>query len=422
MFTRSLPTHRTDWTHVASLGVRLHTRVWGASHARGVTPIVLVSGLGVSSRYWIPLGRRLGDRFHVLAPDLPGFGRSPPSPGTAWPAGPAPRQQAEHLRAWMDARGIRRAILIGHSTGTQTVADFAARHPERVKRVVLAAPTYAAGYRSFAQQIPRLLLAAFFERLSLVPKLIYDYLSIGVLRVIQQASRTMRSPIENSLPRIAAPCLIVCGEFDPIVPLRWAESLAALLPRGAMIVIGRVGHAFQYASPDITARLIGDFVAGRLDAAHGVHDGSVVVPLDAARSAGSFISPTAHGVLDYLASLLVMIASRRFARKPRRLLAAASIVGAASNAVSEHRVALVRALPMLPHVSVDGLLGVGLLIASATYLRGESRAARLATAGLGLYHLAAGALTVKPTGPATYHRPRTIASTGVGGSNIRSTA
>ena len=68
---------------------------------------MLVHGLALSSRYMVPLGRRLAARgYDVLAPDLPGFGRTRKPAGSGWPGGPNVREQADQLLAWMDACGI----------------------------------------------------------------------------------------------------------------------------------------------------------------------------------------------------------------------------------------------------------------------------------------------------------------------------
>src|SRR5215217_647908 len=72
----SRPAH--TWTDVPTLGCRVHARTWAGSPGEQRAPVVLVHGLGLSSRYLAPLGRRLAALGHrVLAPDLPGFGRSP---------------------------------------------------------------------------------------------------------------------------------------------------------------------------------------------------------------------------------------------------------------------------------------------------------------------------------------------------------
>ena len=75
---------RITWTEVPSLGISVHARTWsGGPQARGSSPVVLVHGLGLSSRYMIPLGQRLAMLgYDALAPDLPGFGRTPRPAGS----------------------------------------------------------------------------------------------------------------------------------------------------------------------------------------------------------------------------------------------------------------------------------------------------------------------------------------------------
>src|SRR5438270_1925127 len=62
------------WTRVN--GLRMHARVSANPIPNDVPNVVLVHGIGITSRYWIPTLIRLGLDFHVYAPDLPGFGKS----------------------------------------------------------------------------------------------------------------------------------------------------------------------------------------------------------------------------------------------------------------------------------------------------------------------------------------------------------
>ncbi len=231
------------------------------------TPVVLVSGLGVSGRYWRRLGRRLGGRFEVLAPDLPGFGRTPAVPGSRWPAGPDVREQADRLLAWLDARGIGRAVLVGHSVGCLAVVDLAARFPDRAERLVLAALPFEPGRRSLAACLLRLFWAAAFERPSLPPRLIAEYLATGPIRAGAQAVRSMHYPTERVLATVGVAALVLHGERDPLVSRQWARAVAALLPRAALVEMVGVGHALHDSAPTATANLIERFLSGELDAA-----------------------------------------------------------------------------------------------------------------------------------------------------------
>lgn len=80
-------------------------------------------------------------RFRTYVPDLPGYGRSDPSPDGV-------DRSAESILAMMDALGIERASIIGNSFGGIVASQFAAAHSDRVERIVLIG---GLGYNLFAQ-------------------------------------------------------------------------------------------------------------------------------------------------------------------------------------------------------------------------------------------------------------------------------
>ena len=401
---------RSAWTHVAAIGSAVHSREWGAARSaiEGRVPVVLIAGMGVSSRYWIPLARCLATRFDVLAPDLPGFGRSPKPPGARWPAGPSPREQSDQLLAWMDARGVRRAVLCGHSTGCHTVVDFAARFPERVEKLVIAAPPFEPGHRTIRQQLPRLLGAALFELPALLPVLAVEYASSGPLRALQQAIRVMADPMEEKLPRVQAPALVIGGRFDLLASQRWVELIVSRLPRAVLVVVERVGHALHFSSPAATATALGDFIEGRLDLTRLPVDGNVIAPVEQMRrdplGVPQVIPSRLHGALDYLVAAAAAALAWRAPRgsHSKAVFTATAIASTANNVVSDHRMSLTRKLPMVAHAQVDVLWGLGLIAAATKWLRRERAATRCTVAAIGLYQIASAALTVKRTGPARY--------------------
>ncbi|MGY1704579.1 alpha/beta fold hydrolase [Geodermatophilus sp. SYSU D00697] len=80
-----LPAPRSVWTDIPDAG-RVHARAWDGTAEGGGVPVVLLHGLGLSSRHLVPLGARLARLGHrVLVPDLPGFGRSPVRPAAGGP-------------------------------------------------------------------------------------------------------------------------------------------------------------------------------------------------------------------------------------------------------------------------------------------------------------------------------------------------
>lgn len=138
--------------------------------------VVLVHGLGMSADYWFRNGPALAAAgFRVLAPDLPGFGQT-----SRLATGLSVPQQAEALLDWARAMRLPPAVYVGHSLACQSVLEMAARSPETVRALVLAAPTGSGGgVRRALRQLAGLLVDATREPLSLFPVVLRDYLRAG---------------------------------------------------------------------------------------------------------------------------------------------------------------------------------------------------------------------------------------------------
>lgn len=124
-------------TRLLPLSSGLRVRLLEAGPAHGA-PVVLVHGWGAcvyTFRHAMPALARAGRR--VLAFDLRGHGLSdkPVGRGKYTVA-----EMCDDLRDFMDAAGVARADLLGHSLGGGVVLHFAVAHPERIRRLVLAAP------------------------------------------------------------------------------------------------------------------------------------------------------------------------------------------------------------------------------------------------------------------------------------------
>jgi pimeloyl-ACP methyl ester carboxylesterase len=97
----------------------------------GNPPLVVLHGLLGSSRNWQSTGTDLTARFHVYALDLRNHGRSPHAPEMTF------ADMMADVLSWMDAQGITRTTLMGHSLGGKVAMLAACRHPERVERLVV---------------------------------------------------------------------------------------------------------------------------------------------------------------------------------------------------------------------------------------------------------------------------------------------
>lgn len=117
--------HRCGYVTVN--GVRLHYLDWGGAGE----PLILLHGLGTTAHVFDDLAPRLTDRFRVLALTRRGHaGSDHPESGYTI------AQTTDDLRGFMDALGIGRADVAGHSLGGAEATRLAVEHPDRVRRVV----------------------------------------------------------------------------------------------------------------------------------------------------------------------------------------------------------------------------------------------------------------------------------------------
>lgn len=239
----------------------LFMRLSDGSKAPG-PPVVLVHGYVISSRYMVPTAERLAPFHPVYAPDLPGFGES----GKPRRVLDIP-ELADVLLQWMDVLGLERPVLVGNSMGCQVLVDLAARYPSRVGRLVLVGPSVDPAGRSMPTQILRLMIDALRERPSLIFLFLRDFWKAGVPRAWRTARYVLADRVEDKMPRVQAPTLVVRGERDPLVPLAWAEEMTRRLSRDRLAVIPGGPHGLNYSRPAELVREIRKFLAQAAPAA-----------------------------------------------------------------------------------------------------------------------------------------------------------
>lgn len=217
-------------------------------------PIVLLHGLVIAGRYMYPLAAALAQRARVYVPDMPGYGRSHPGPLLDIPG------LACALAAFLDAKGIHCAHYVGNSFGCQVLAEFAMRFPERVDRLVFQGLTVEPEARSAVAQIARLLWNSRNEAPGLRRISLGDYRRAGLKRAIRIAHLALKDRIENKLPQVGAPTLLVRGAKDSLMPEARAQTALSLLPRGQLTVLADRGHAINYTAPQELAACIQPFL------------------------------------------------------------------------------------------------------------------------------------------------------------------
>ena len=233
-------------------GLRLHDQ--GAGQG---APLVFVHGLAVSGRTFIPTLQALAPFYACRALDLPGYGVSD-DPGRVLDM----RGHADALASWLQAAGLEGAALVGNSAGCQVVADCAARFPDLVGPLVLISPTVDPAARGAVRQFLRFLRTGFRADVTQAPLLISDATRAGWGRVARTYRFMLADHIEHKLPDVTQPTLLIRGSADPIVPQRWIQQAAHLLPHGRWEVVAGGGHIAHYTLPQSVGLLIREFLDG----------------------------------------------------------------------------------------------------------------------------------------------------------------
>ncbi|HVW01081.1 MAG TPA: alpha/beta fold hydrolase, partial [Planctomycetaceae bacterium] len=243
-------------------GVHLNVETAGSGR-----PLLLVHGFPLDHRMW----RRQFDEFsrtnRVIAPDLRGFGKSDVTRGTV-----TMERFADDLAGLLDALHVYEPVVFcGLSMGGYIGWQFVRKHAKRVRGLVLcdtrsvadseearrlrmktAADVLASGPGAIAEAMLQRMLASstFAHRSEIVEELRASILSQSS-EAVAAASRGMaeRPDVQELLPRIEAPSLVIVGEHDAISPPAEMEQIAQGIPGAAYVVIPDAGHMTPLEAP-----------------------------------------------------------------------------------------------------------------------------------------------------------------------------
>ncbi|ROO61060.1 pimeloyl-ACP methyl ester carboxylesterase [Micromonospora sp. Llam0] len=236
-------------------------------------PIVLVHGLGVAAGLCVPVAGRLAATGTVLAPDLPGCGRSSkpePVPGVA--------ELGTAVASWLPAVVTAPAVLVGVSLGCQVVLEAAVQAPDWVSAVVLASPTVDRGRRAWRSQLWRWQVEQTTQSGRLKRIQLTDYRRAGVGRVLRTFSAALADRPEDRIRRVGAPVLVCRGSRDPLVSDRWVADLRRQAPDGRLRRLPGVVHAMSHDNPLEFARVIHGFLDELATTGGGVDGARAHVP------------------------------------------------------------------------------------------------------------------------------------------------
>jgi 3-oxoadipate enol-lactonase len=247
----------------------LHFEVTGAGE-----PVVLIHAFSLDRRMWEPQAGRLSQNHRLIRYDLRGHGESAEITG--------PYAGTDDLLDLLDHLRVGSATLVGLSAGAQIAVDFALSHPERVDRLVLAAPGLS-GYapqESWDWMAPVMNAAragdpATAARLwaetvlmampgqpaadSLMRRLVAD--NARLWSYSSNPERPLMPPAIGRLSEIRVPTLILVGERDLPDIHRVADTLLAGIPHSTRRVVPGAGHLLNLSAPAAFTEAVMEFLA-----------------------------------------------------------------------------------------------------------------------------------------------------------------
>ncbi|CAK0745565.1 Alpha/beta hydrolase [uncultured Gammaproteobacteria bacterium] len=258
--------------------------VWAATGGRRFNPpspahplpaVLFLHGSGMDHTTWTPQARWFAhhDRT-VLAPDLPGHGRS------AGPAITSVGGLAEMVICLLDAAGLAQVALVGHSLGALVALEAAAHFPDRVRAIGLigVGPVMPvnpilldAALNDLPQAAAMITAWAFGARASFGPAPTPGQALTGIGRRILGSSRpgALHADLTacntycdglSAATRVRCPTVLILGEHDRMSPVKVGRTLAAAIVGSRTVVVPATGHMLPVEAPNAVLDALASFI------------------------------------------------------------------------------------------------------------------------------------------------------------------
>lgn len=241
--------------------------------------VIFLHGVLNDHSVWILQTRSLAHHgWNVLAPDLPGHGHSAGEPPASVEAA------ADFVLALMDAAGVDKAALVGHSFGALIALEAAARSPERVSHLVLVGVAFPMTVSpvlleaSLNHPQKAIAMVNIFSHSTLAPPpsalgpgtWLYGG-SRALMRRVLASNRRVNlfhtgfkacdgyTGGDAAMARVSAPTLFILGEQDQMTQPKAARSLVRAAQHGRVVTV-HGGHQMMLEAPDAVLDAVRDFL------------------------------------------------------------------------------------------------------------------------------------------------------------------
>lgn len=236
--------------------------------------IVLIHGLGASAERWEFVIPEFSKHYKVIVPDLIGFGHSD-KPLVDYTSD----FFSDFLNNFLKKLGITKTHMIGSSLGGQIIAEFISKNQNIIENLVLVSPSGIMKHSTPA--LDAYVMAALYPNIEgaknafqmmagptkkINEKIILDFVERMKLPNAKMAFMSTLLGLKNaevittSLNKISAPTLIVWGENDPVIPIKYADDFVSSIKDCRFVTMDDCGHTPYVDDPQRFSKLVLDFL------------------------------------------------------------------------------------------------------------------------------------------------------------------
>ena len=244
--------------------------------------IILIHGFGGNKDNWPRFAKYLTPNYHVIIPDLPGFGDSSKPQDAKYNI----MSQVERLNLFVNELKLTKFHIAGNSMGGSIAGNYAATYPENVKTLALfdsagvVSPIKSERALLLEKGINPLvvkdvngydkLLEMNFYKPFPIPSLIKKYLAKQAIKaaplnekIYNEITNTDLTALEGKLNKITAPTLIVWGDSDKVIHVSSVGVFEKKIKNSRSVIIKECGHVPMMEKPQETASAYQDFLKGK---------------------------------------------------------------------------------------------------------------------------------------------------------------
>ena len=234
--------------------------------------LVLLHGFSDNKYSFVTSVNTLTQQYRVILPDLQGHGDNARLEELDHSIG----GQVRHISELLNQLDVSKAVIGGNSMGGHIAAAYTLQNPQKAEALIVINATGVqldneSVYEAFPESVDPEFFKQFFERIYVnppqFPEPMLQHFANELNARIPFYNKTVKQietgplfRLNEELPRVAVPALVLWGKEDPIVPIDYAELYAQQLSGATLKILPNTGHSPQYETPDVVQQELSRFM------------------------------------------------------------------------------------------------------------------------------------------------------------------